>query len=164
MLLLEGIPMFLVELALGQKLRQGSLGAWNTIHPWLGGLGIASTLVAFLVGLYYNVIITWCFYYFFNSFQVRIRMMTNSEWSVNHEEKLPGGSQLIKNLRTPSKKFWKKSQNSGEKSWKIRTIVKSEKKSWKLMARFKSSYTQIMSCVPLGSCNKYWWNMNKLMN
>ena len=79
MLLLEGIPMFLVELALGQKLRQGSLGAWNTIHPWLGGLGIASTLVAFLVGLYYNVIITWCFYYFFNSFQVRIRMMTNSE-------------------------------------------------------------------------------------
>lgn len=70
MLLLEGIPLFLVELALGQKLRQGSLGAWNIIHPWLGGLGIASTLVAFLVGLYYNVIITWCFYYLFNSFQV----------------------------------------------------------------------------------------------
>jgi hypothetical protein len=70
MLLLEGIPLFLVELALGQKLRQGSLGAWNLIHPWLGGLGIASTLVAFLVGLYYNVIITWCFYYLFNSFQV----------------------------------------------------------------------------------------------
>ena len=71
MLLLEGIPLFLVELALGQKLRQGSLGAWNIIHPWLGGLGIASTLVAFLVGLYYNVIITWCFYYLFNSFQVK---------------------------------------------------------------------------------------------
>ncbi len=70
MLLLEGIPLFLVELALGQKLRQGSLGEWNIIHPWLGGLGIASTLVAFLVGLYYNVIITWCFYYLFNSFQV----------------------------------------------------------------------------------------------
>ncbi|XP_032792559.2 sodium- and chloride-dependent transporter XTRP3 [Daphnia magna] len=69
MLLLEGIPLFLVELALGQKLRQGSLGVWNIIHPWLGGLGIASTLVAFLVGLYYNVIITWCFYYLFNSFQ-----------------------------------------------------------------------------------------------
>lgn len=72
MLLLEGIPLFLLELALGQKLRQGSLGAWIIIHPWLGGLGIASTLVSFFVGLYYNVIITWCFYYLFNSFQVKL--------------------------------------------------------------------------------------------
>ncbi|GFG38224.1 hypothetical protein Cfor_12220, partial [Coptotermes formosanus] len=70
MLILEGIPLFLVELGMGQKMRLGSLGVWNTIHPWLGGIGIASCVVTFFVALYYNVIITWCFYYLFNSLQV----------------------------------------------------------------------------------------------
>ncbi|XP_039298229.1 sodium- and chloride-dependent transporter XTRP3 isoform X1 [Nilaparvata lugens] len=69
MLVLEGVPLFLIELGIGQKMRLGSLGVWNTIHPWLGGLGIASCTVTFFVALYYNVIITWCFYYLFNSFQ-----------------------------------------------------------------------------------------------
>ncbi|XP_044263395.1 sodium-dependent neutral amino acid transporter B(0)AT3 isoform X1 [Tribolium madens] len=69
MLILEGIPLFLIELGIGQKMRLGSLGVWNTIHPWLGGIGISSCIVTFFVALYYNVIITWCFYYFFNSFQ-----------------------------------------------------------------------------------------------
>ncbi|XP_060524418.1 sodium- and chloride-dependent transporter XTRP3 isoform X2 [Cylas formicarius] len=68
MLILEGIPLFLIELGIGQKMRQGSLGVWNTIHPWLGGIGISSCIVTFFVALYYNVIITWCFYYLFNSF------------------------------------------------------------------------------------------------
>lgn len=71
MLVLEGIPLFLIELGIGQKMRLGSLGVWNTIHPWLGGIGIASCTVTFFVALYYNVIITWVFFYFFNSFQVR---------------------------------------------------------------------------------------------
>ncbi|XP_033225106.1 sodium- and chloride-dependent transporter XTRP3 isoform X2 [Belonocnema kinseyi] len=69
MLILEGVPLFLIELGLGQKMRQGALGVWNTIHPWLGGIGIASCIVTFFVALYYNVIITWCFYYLFNSLQ-----------------------------------------------------------------------------------------------
>lgn len=72
MLILEGIPLFLIELGIGQKMRLGSLGVWNTIHPWLGGIGIASCIVTFFVALYYNVIITWCFFYLFNSFQVSL--------------------------------------------------------------------------------------------
>ncbi|XP_019758267.1 sodium- and chloride-dependent transporter XTRP3 isoform X1 [Dendroctonus ponderosae] len=72
MLILEGIPLFLIELGIGQKMRLGSLGVWNTIHPWLGGIGISSCLVTFFVALYYNVIITWCFYYLFNSFRLEL--------------------------------------------------------------------------------------------
>lgn len=30
MLVLEGIPLFLIELGMGQKMRLGSLGVWNT--------------------------------------------------------------------------------------------------------------------------------------
>ncbi|XP_058795871.1 sodium- and chloride-dependent transporter XTRP3 isoform X2 [Phymastichus coffea] len=69
MLILEGVPLFLIELGLGQRMRQGAIGVWNTVHPWLGGIGIASCIVTFFVSLYYNVIITWCFYYLFNSFR-----------------------------------------------------------------------------------------------
>ncbi|CAI9622864.1 unnamed protein product [Staurois parvus] len=68
-LVLEGIPLFHLELAIGQRLRRGSIGAWNAISPYLGGVGIASLLVSFLVGVYYNTIIAWILWYFFNSFQ-----------------------------------------------------------------------------------------------
>lgn len=39
MLVLEGIPLFYLELAVGQKMRLGSIGAWTTISPYLGGVG-----------------------------------------------------------------------------------------------------------------------------
>ncbi|XP_068094411.1 sodium-dependent neutral amino acid transporter B(0)AT3-like [Hyperolius riggenbachi] len=68
-LVLQGIPLFHLELAVGQRLRRGSIGAWNTVSPYLGGIGIASLLVSFLVGIYYNTIIAWILWYFFNSFQ-----------------------------------------------------------------------------------------------
>ncbi|XP_047505839.1 sodium-dependent neutral amino acid transporter B(0)AT3 isoform X2 [Pieris napi] len=70
MLVLEGIPLFLIEMAIGQKMRLGSLGVWNTIHPWLGGIGISSCVVTLFVALYYNVIITWVFFYLFNSIRL----------------------------------------------------------------------------------------------
>lgn len=76
MLILEGIPLFLIELGIGQKMRLGSLGVWNTIHPWLGGIGISSCIVTLFVTLYYNVVITWCFFYFLNSFRVRVSFDT----------------------------------------------------------------------------------------
>ncbi|KAG5684211.1 hypothetical protein PVAND_013450 [Polypedilum vanderplanki] len=69
MLVLEGIPLFLIELGMGQRMRLGALGVWNTIHPWLGGIGISSCIVTLFVAIYYNVIITWCIYYFINSFR-----------------------------------------------------------------------------------------------
>lgn len=50
-------------------MRQGSVGVWNYIHPYLGGVGFASVVVCLLVGIYYNMIIAWCFYYLFASWQ-----------------------------------------------------------------------------------------------
>ncbi|XP_035285425.1 sodium-dependent neutral amino acid transporter B(0)AT1-like [Anguilla anguilla] len=69
LLVLEGIPLLHLEFAIGQRLRKGSVGVWTSIHPYLGGVGIASMLVSFLVGLYYNTIMAWVMWYLFNSFQ-----------------------------------------------------------------------------------------------
>ncbi|XP_073234250.1 sodium-dependent neutral amino acid transporter B(0)AT3-like isoform X2 [Porites lutea] len=69
MLALEGIPLYYMELCIGQRMRKGSVGVWSEISPYLGGVGIASVVVCFLVSLYYNVIIAWCVFYFFKSFE-----------------------------------------------------------------------------------------------
>ncbi|XP_074056102.1 sodium-dependent neutral amino acid transporter B(0)AT1 [Macrotis lagotis] len=69
LLVLEGVPLLHLEFAIGQRLRKGSVGVWSAIHPTLKGVGIASMFVSFMVGLYYNTIIAWVMWYFFNSFQ-----------------------------------------------------------------------------------------------
>ncbi|KAL0628957.1 Inactive sodium-dependent neutral amino acid transporter BAT3 [Plecturocebus cupreus] len=68
-LIFEGIPLFHVELAVGQRLRKGSIGVWTAISPYLGGLGLGCVMLSFLVSLYYNTILTWVLWYFLNSFQ-----------------------------------------------------------------------------------------------
>jgi solute carrier family 6 amino acid/orphan transporter-like 15/16/17/18/20 len=99
MLVLEGIPLFLIELGMGQRMRLGALGVWNTIHPWLGGIGISSCIVTLFVAIYYNVIITWCIYYFINSFRVSCHYRKHSthtmlqfllfSLSISHQYPLP---------------------------------------------------------------------------
>ncbi|KAG7252043.1 hypothetical protein CRUP_009082, partial [Coryphaenoides rupestris] len=68
-LVIEGLPLLHMELAIGQRLRMGSIGVWNSISPYLGGVGVASMLVSFLVSLFYNTIIAWVLWYFFHCFQ-----------------------------------------------------------------------------------------------
>jgi len=72
MLIFEGLPLFYMELAIGQRLKKGSVGIWNYISPWLGGLGVASMVVCFLVALFYNMIIAWALWYLFNSFKGKL--------------------------------------------------------------------------------------------
>uniref|UniRef100_H9GPB9 Transporter n=1 Tax=Anolis carolinensis TaxID=28377 RepID=H9GPB9_ANOCA len=69
LLLIIGIPLFFLELAAGQSIRQGSIGVWKYISPRLMGIGFASCVVCSFVALYYNVIIAWSLFYLGNSFQ-----------------------------------------------------------------------------------------------
>ncbi|XP_037310094.2 sodium- and chloride-dependent transporter XTRP3-like [Pungitius pungitius] len=69
MLILEGIPLFYLELAIGQKMSLGSIGAWSAISPYLGGVGLASVVTSLYLCLYYNIINAWSFWYLFHSFQ-----------------------------------------------------------------------------------------------
>ncbi|XP_028267642.1 sodium-dependent neutral amino acid transporter B(0)AT2 isoform X3 [Parambassis ranga] len=69
LLLIVGVPLFFMELAAGQSIRQGSIGVWKHISPKLAGIGYSSCLVCFYVALYYNVIIAWSLFYMGNSFQ-----------------------------------------------------------------------------------------------
>ncbi|XP_007435462.1 sodium-dependent neutral amino acid transporter B(0)AT2-like [Python bivittatus] len=69
LLFIIGIPLFFLELAAGQIIRQGSIGVWKHVSPRLVGTGFASCVVCSFVALYYNVIIAWSLFYLGNSFQ-----------------------------------------------------------------------------------------------
>ena len=71
-LILIGMPLFALELFVGQKFQVGPLHAWQKIHPSLGGLGWTSCLATFFVALYYNVIVAWSLWYLFHSFSPRL--------------------------------------------------------------------------------------------
>eukprot|EP00928_Gymnodinium_smaydae_P017048 TRINITY_DN16488_c0_g1_i1.p1 TRINITY_DN16488_c0_g1~~TRINITY_DN16488_c0_g1_i1.p1 ORF type:complete len:686 (-),score=80.15 TRINITY_DN16488_c0_g1_i1:205-2208(-) len=68
-LLLLGLPLFILELGLGQMSRQGTLGVWlKQGLPKLQGVGVAATCCTFAVSLYYNVILGWTIYYIARTF------------------------------------------------------------------------------------------------
>ncbi|XP_059801173.1 sodium- and chloride-dependent transporter XTRP3-like isoform X1 [Hypanus sabinus] len=69
MLILEGLPLFYLELSVGQLMRKGSIGAWKAVNPFLIGVGAGSLIISFLVSVYYNAINSWSLWYLFHSFE-----------------------------------------------------------------------------------------------
>ncbi|XP_043242320.1 sodium-dependent neutral amino acid transporter B(0)AT3-like [Amphibalanus amphitrite] len=103
MLFILGIPVFYLELAVGQRLRKGAIGVWNQVSPYLGGIGMASCFVSLNVALYYNTIIAWCLYYMFHSFSAHL------PWSECPKEYFPNKSYVINEeceASSPTEYFW----------------------------------------------------------
>ncbi|KAF5925927.1 hypothetical protein HPG69_000418 [Diceros bicornis minor] len=69
MLFLVGVPLLFLEMAAGQRMRQGSIGVWKVVSPWIGGVGYTSFMVCIIVGLYYSVLMAWSLFYLAQSFQ-----------------------------------------------------------------------------------------------
>ncbi|XP_024940395.1 sodium-dependent dopamine transporter isoform X3 [Cephus cinctus] len=83
MLVVGGIPLFYMELALGQFNRKGAITCWGRLVPLLKGIGYAVVLIAFYVDFYYNVIIAWALRYFFASFSGMLPWTTcNNSWNT----------------------------------------------------------------------------------
>ncbi|XP_030875544.1 LOW QUALITY PROTEIN: orphan sodium- and chloride-dependent neurotransmitter transporter NTT5-like [Leptonychotes weddellii] len=68
MLFLVGVPLLFLEMAAGQRMRQGSIGVWKVISPWIGGVGYTSFMVCFITSLYLNVVNAWTLFYLGQSF------------------------------------------------------------------------------------------------
>ncbi|XP_075044528.1 sodium- and chloride-dependent glycine transporter 2 [Mixophyes fleayi] len=66
MLALAGIPIFLLEVSLGQFASQGPISVWKAI-PALQGCGIAMLIISVLIAIYYNIIMCYTLFYLFAS-------------------------------------------------------------------------------------------------
>ncbi|XP_063417773.1 sodium- and chloride-dependent creatine transporter 1-like [Mytilus trossulus] len=82
MLVCGGIPVFMLEVGLGQYMSQGGLHAWN-IAPLFKGIGIAMTVILFLMNIYYIFIMAWAVFYFIMSLTATLPWShCNNSWNT----------------------------------------------------------------------------------
>ncbi len=67
-MIIEGLPLFFIEYAIGQRMRRSAILCWKNVHPSLTGIGVSCIVVSFMLCIYYVVVIAWCVYYMFISF------------------------------------------------------------------------------------------------
>uniref|UniRef100_A0A8C2C4S6 Transporter n=1 Tax=Cyprinus carpio TaxID=7962 RepID=A0A8C2C4S6_CYPCA len=80
-MVIAGMPLFSMELALGQYNREGAAGVWK-ICPIFKGVGFTVILISLYVGFYYNVIIAWALFYLFSSFSGELPWIhCNNTWN-----------------------------------------------------------------------------------
>ena len=92
----------MLEFAIGQKMRMSSWQVWPKVSPALRGIGLGSVIVSLTVCCYYMVVIAWCFYYFFISFQ------KNLPWQI---EELCPKYESYQNLKEQVE-YWQKNYTS----------------------------------------------------
>uniref|UniRef100_A0A669DSQ8 Transporter n=2 Tax=Oreochromis niloticus TaxID=8128 RepID=A0A669DSQ8_ORENI len=79
-----GIPLFVLETALGQYTSQGGIMCWRKVCPLFEGMGYASQMILFYGGISYIVILAWAFLYLFSSFSGELPWATcNNTWNTN---------------------------------------------------------------------------------
>ncbi|KAG5312101.1 SC6A5 protein, partial [Acromyrmex insinuator] len=72
MLITMGLPIFFLELCMGQYTKLGPIKAFSRIAPAFHGLGYCTLVVIFFVLIYYMVIIAWTLFYTFISFSSKL--------------------------------------------------------------------------------------------
>ena len=69
-LFLLGIPILILEYALGKRMQKGAVGAFGKIDKRFRGIGLNSIFVGFIIVAYYAVVMAWALIYFLHSFKV----------------------------------------------------------------------------------------------
>ncbi|CAH1153657.1 unnamed protein product [Phaedon cochleariae] len=83
-LILAGIPMFFMELALGQMMTIGGLGVFK-IAPIFKGIGYAAAVMSCWMNIYYIVILAWAIFYFFMSLRSDVPWRScNNYWNTRY--------------------------------------------------------------------------------
>ncbi|CAD5112174.1 DgyrCDS1408 [Dimorphilus gyrociliatus] len=102
MLIFVGMPIFFLELSLGQFSSNGPLTCWK-YSPMFTGVGWGMVIVSGFVGIYYNMIIAWSIYYLVASFTKLPGLPWDNceqEWNSENcfeELKTCNGSEYYKN-------------------------------------------------------------------
>lgn len=78
-----GVPLFYMELALGQFHHSGCISIWKHICPIFKGIGFAICIIALYIAFYYNTIMAWALYYLLSSFQSTLPWSNcNNRWNT----------------------------------------------------------------------------------
>ncbi|TEA40376.1 hypothetical protein DBR06_SOUSAS23610004, partial [Sousa chinensis] len=109
-----GIPVFFLEVALGQYTSQGSVTAWRKICPLLQGIGLASVVIEAYLNVYYIIILSWALFYLFSSFTSELPWTAcTHSWNTEHCMDFPnrsaaGAAAPPVNFTSPVMEFWER--------------------------------------------------------
>ncbi|KAJ3597854.1 hypothetical protein NHX12_001370 [Muraenolepis orangiensis] len=108
-MVIAGMPLFYMELALGQYNREGAAGVWK-ICPIFKGVGYTVILISLYVGFYYNVIISWALFYLFSSFTSELPWVhCNNSWnSPNCSDYVHNSSVNDSHMATPAQEYFER--------------------------------------------------------
>ncbi|XP_061189657.1 sodium-dependent dopamine transporter-like [Saccostrea echinata] len=103
MLALAGIPLFYMELAIGQYNKTGAITCWGRLCPLFKGIGWAVVLIAFYTDFFYNVVIAWSIHFLFSSFTSELPWAKcghswNTEYCYEGEPRAVPSSENISNI------------------------------------------------------------------
>ncbi|XP_071944236.1 sodium-dependent serotonin transporter-like [Antedon mediterranea] len=104
---LAGVPLFYLELALGQFQRTGSITIWKRICPLLKGIGYSICVINLYVSFYYNTVIAWSFYYLFNSLTINLPWTScGNSWNTNNCADPLMTNRSDRNFISPSEEYF----------------------------------------------------------
>ncbi|KAB0382493.1 hypothetical protein FD755_004410, partial [Muntiacus reevesi] len=89
-----GMPLFFMELSLGQFASQGCLGVWRI------SVGYGMMVVSTYIGIYYNVVVCIAFYYYFSS--MTLWTYCNNPWSTPGCVSMLDNPKITKSLQLPA--------------------------------------------------------------
>uniref|UniRef100_A0A8C7P9F1 Transporter n=1 Tax=Oncorhynchus mykiss TaxID=8022 RepID=A0A8C7P9F1_ONCMY len=109
-----GIPMFLLETAMGQYTSQGCITCWRHFCPLFEGIGYATQVVIAYAAVSYIIIQAWAFFYLFSSFSAEVpwascRNPWNTESCVEFDKRnLSANWTVPVNATSPATEFWER--------------------------------------------------------
>uniref|UniRef100_A0A669PQP9 Transporter n=1 Tax=Phasianus colchicus TaxID=9054 RepID=A0A669PQP9_PHACC len=109
-----GIPLFLLETALGQYTSQGGVTAWRKICPIFEGIGYSSQVIEVYLNIYYIIILSWALFYLFSSFTTVLPWAScnnpwNSDLCVDFLNSSDWDNRTVPaNATSPVVEFWEK--------------------------------------------------------
>uniref|UniRef100_A0A914HFJ1 Transporter n=1 Tax=Globodera rostochiensis TaxID=31243 RepID=A0A914HFJ1_GLORO len=112
MLLVGGLPMFYMELVLGQFHRSGCLSIWKKICPMFKGIGYGICFICTFISCFYNTVIAHAVYFFIYSVRWEVPWQRcDNAWNTKQcresfnatREDADGWGE---ELRTPSQEFY----------------------------------------------------------
>ncbi|KAI1897184.1 hypothetical protein AGOR_G00080600 [Albula goreensis] len=109
-----GIPMFLLETAMGQYTAQGCITCWRHFCPLFEGIGYATQVVIAYAAVSYIIIQSWAFFYLFNSLSYEVPWATctnawNTDACVEFDKRNRTSNWTIpENATTPATEFWER--------------------------------------------------------
>ncbi|XP_016086244.1 sodium- and chloride-dependent GABA transporter 2-like [Sinocyclocheilus grahami] len=109
-----GIPVFFLEISLGQYTSEGGITCWRKISPLFEGIGYATQVIVALLNFYYIIVLAWGIFYLSFSFSWNLPWAScNNTWNTDacvefQRQNESIDQSYLENATSPVIEFWER--------------------------------------------------------